>query len=500
MRELWIVILFRLKVVLRAMFRLRGGTLVMTILGFLVLAGFFALMMFAFVTMFVLIARHSPELALNIFVVQVVALSALILLQTVPTMASDLFDQKGFFSFLLFYPIGRGNLVVSSLVASASAALLPLIVLLPAVLGYALAIHTPGAIAGILSYIVFMVGVMLWGSVSVARVFSVGALRKFSRWMGVVNILLFVAYANLMGRQYSVAERLGPRINPSGVLGVLLVAAKMLFSGDIVIVLLTLTVGIYACVKGYSAAKLLKLDLSTTTTTKRRKISKKLWANPWTRRDFLILVRDPEMYILYAYPVLFGLIFGVMRSPEMGFLGMFSAVLFASQGATISAVRVLAQDIKNRVWVATLPVDMRKLFVRRAMDISLFWSIPILIFTVAVAVWKPEQVGGVLSVVPAIISIFGNILMGQHYGAHKLAAGVERPRNAVGLQGLALSAASALYSILPLVPLLLKSSLPDLYRSLFYAGIISSLVLAVVHSLVLYLIFRNVDVRAHFRR
>ncbi|HDG67714.1 MAG TPA: hypothetical protein ENG11_01030 [candidate division Zixibacteria bacterium] len=166
----------------------------------------------------------------------------------------------------------------------------------------------------------------------------------------------------------------------------------------------------------------------------------------------------------------------------------------------ISAVRVLAQDIKNRVWVATLPVDMRKVFVRRAMDISLFWSIPILTFTVAVAAWKPEQAVGLLSVVPAMISIFGNVLMGQHYGAHKLAAGVEKPRNAVGFQGLALSAAPALYSILPLVPLVLKSSLPDLYRSLFYAGIISSLVLAVVHSVVLYLIFRTVDVRAHFRR
>ena len=500
MRELWIVLLFRLKVVFRAMFRLRGGTLAMTILGFLGLGGLFVIMISTFVTMFTMMAKQSPELALNAFAIQVVALSALILLQTVPTMASDLFDQKGLFNFLLFYPIGRGNLVVSSLVASASAALFPLIVFLSAVLGYALAIHPPGAIVGILSYIVFMVGIMLWGSVSVARVFSLGALRKFSRWMGVINILLFVAYANIVGQQRPVATSFVPKTNPSGAIWTLLVAAKMLFSGDIAIVLLTLTVGIYACVKGYSAAKLLKLDLSTTTPAKKRKIARKLWSNPWTRRDFLILVRDPETYILYAYPVLFGVLFGVMRSSGMGVMGMFYAVLFASQGAIISAVRILAQDIKNRVWVATLPVDMQKVFVRRAVSITLFWAIPLFIFAVVVAIWKPNFSVVSLGVVPAMISIFGNVLMGQHYGAQRLAAGVEKPRNAVGLQGFALSAAPALYSILPLVPLVLKSSLPNLHRSLFYAGMISSLVLAVVHSLVLYLIFRTVDVRAHFRR
>ena len=177
MRELWTIALFRIKVQLRAMFKMRGSTAALVIVSILGIGAFFVAVAAEFGVMFFALKRLAPHIATAFFAFQVVPISVLVMLRVIPSLSADLFDQKSVFNFMLYLPIRRATLLVSAFLTSVSAAFLPMVVVVGLVLSFLVVFPEPAIIFGVAGYFVFVAGLSFWGAVPTLHIFpsKVGA-------------------------------------------------------------------------------------------------------------------------------------------------------------------------------------------------------------------------------------------------------------------------------------------------------------------------------------
>ncbi|MCD6595362.1 hypothetical protein J7L68_06785 [bacterium] len=445
------------------MFKLKGSNIILAVIGIGGVLVFFIAMSLGMSALFFDIAKFSTHAAVILYAYQAMAMSVLLLLQVIPTVSVDLFDESSYYKYFLFLPIHRGALILTTFLTSITGAMFPLLLLLPSTAGYLIVLHSVGAIWGVISFGIFLCGLTLWGAIVGTRLMQTPILRKMGRYAMIFNLLIFVAYWNLFPRFTSQIGdgATSPLINLYYKIQHLDTGFPLfwIFSsaieGNIITSLLLCVIGIILFRAGWRIANTLSFEVPFQLKSKpRRTISvkfwKKLWKYPTLEKDFLAFRRDAENYLLLVYPLFFAIVMS-LGSGKNFIQAFVIAIVMASNGCMMTSVKLLAEDTRNSRLFCTYPIDLRNTILMRAIFMSLIWT-TVVIITGLLYISIFHLIYPIyLSIIPVLLVLFGNSLIAQKIWLGKAKTSQVTPKSALGLYALVYSLGPAFIGILPII-------------------------------------------------
>ena len=462
MRNLFIILLFRLKLQLRGMFRTRASSLVLSIIGLVGAIGFFVMISLGMVSLFFEIAKISKHAVVILFAYQSMIVSALLLLQVIPTVSVDLFDENSYYKYFLFLPVHRGALVLTTFLTSLAGAIFPLFLILPSAFGYLIVMHNLEAVCGVISFAVFLAGLSLFGAVVGTKLMQTSALRKLGKFAMIINVLVFVAYWQIFPHFDSKVSDIS---NPLMSIYIKLQHLDTGFpifwifssaiEGNVITLLLVLVVGIFLWRAGWHIANTISFEApfqlkSERNKVKKAEISKKLWKYPVLSRDILTFIRDAESYLMLIYPLFLALIFSL--GSRKNFIQAISvAIVTASIYCMMSSLKLLMEDTKNSRLICTYPIDLYKTVLRRALFMAFLWTTVVIVASSVYLIVFKLIYPIYLMIVPIFLTMFANSLIAQKIWLGKAKASVSNPKNALGIQVIGYALVPTFLGILPVL-------------------------------------------------
>ena len=482
MREFFQIILLRIKLFTRSIGR-RGKIGIVGI--FLIWGGI--LFVIGFLTVSYALFFYSAslgkfsEIIEFVFSAQLFFVTLLLLFQIIPTIAVDIFDEHGSMHYFLYLPIHRSVLVFSALWSGFISSPIPFIMLIPAVVAFVVVKFSAMSLLGAIAYFIFISGFALFSSAVMIRFVSTSVAKKLGRWALIVNALIFVLFFQFVPKMQgrikggiASGEDVFLKKYISGIMSPFSPIAwvRSLFCGDVFAVVVVLLLGYLLWRIGWQMTKNLSIEKFSPKSRRRivdvRNISAEKF--PFVVRDLTITFRDARSFFAIVYPVIFAVIMSLGFSRGVGY-GLAMGAMLASQYSQIFSIRLAFLDVKYIHWSATLPVDWRKIFIRRAAALSALWTTTLVISAIILMIIlkKPVQI---LPIVPVI---FGSLFSGIFY-AHRIFLAHPRrdainPKNALGLKSLLPAFATILLVALPFAAelILKKIGLDTLYMIAVYA-------------------------------
>ncbi len=380
--------LFRGKMLLRGFVRQKQARLALMVAVWLALAAFLALSSVSYANFYSALGALGGVSA-RIFAAQAALITALLLMQFVPSLAADMFDPQSSLRYFLTMPISRGALVVSAMMTSAMGAVLPLAILVPMCTGYIVASRGVGAPFGVAAFGLFAAGLGLCAAAALMMVTQGAKARRMARWTAIINVLAFVFIWQFMPRWMSDVRRAAAAgdvehlrrvLEAVGSAGGALELLSMLFRGEPVIVAAFGIAGVALWRLGWVMSRRLSFEkpLLRRAAPKRAEDVPRLPKKPFAWRDGKLIRRDAETFLLVVYPVAFGIIFGFFVNRSVAVGTIMTAVL-ASQYQMLLSVKLVAFDTRNCLWASALPVRWRRVILARAVYTSFAWTAAVLL-------------------------------------------------------------------------------------------------------------------------
>ena len=441
MREFFIIILLRLELFSRGL--TRGGKLgtVGTVIIWVGIIFFIGILSFGYTMFFYSIASNElGKILTAIFSVQVFFVTLFLLLQVIPTIALDIFDEHSNLHFYLYLPIQRGALVLSALWNAFVASPIPMILFIPLIVAFLVVKLSVMSLLAVLAYIILLSGLALASSAMVLKIVSTTFTKRFSRWMAIINILIFVLFIQFVPKLQSGMKKgmffqqyLSKIMSPYSPVAWL----QRLFSGDISVILVVFLLGVLFWRIGWRVAKKLAIEKSAPKSKKMTSAAKSLSTIefPFIDRDLTIIFRDAETFLAIVYPIVFAGIMAIAFSNGVGY-GFAMGAMLASQYSQIISLKITALDTKHIHWSATLPVDWRKTLIERAIVLSSIWTATLIIAGIALMIIL-QKFAPIAATIPIIFgALFAGILFAQHVWLAHPQRDTITPRNALGIKAL----------------------------------------------------------------
>jgi len=478
--------------------------------GIIAIFGFVFLMTTTFTSLYYLLNKFSSQGAAILFSYQALAISLFLLIQIIPTMTVDFFDENSYCRYFLLLPFRRETLVLTTFILSVSGAFLPVAILLPATIGYIIATHNIAVIVGIISFVIFLFGLALMGSVISIRLFNTATLRKLGKWAMFLNLLIFIVYWNLFTKfnfestnQGSISINfLTDKLEQLTISFPLLWIYFSAFNGYLISSAILLTFGILFWRIGWEGARKLSFESPFNISRARKtklKIETQLWKYPWISRDLLLFWRDTENFLLLVYPLIFAIFLGLL-SGKAFIQGFAFAIMLASQGLMVTSVKLLSNDTRNSRLVCTLPIKIHWTVINRAISMTLLWTMTVIIsglfFLIALKIIYPLYA----LIIPIGLCFFGNSLIAQNIWLSNPGDESVSPKSVLGIQAVGYSLAPTLIGILPLIIIEINKIIQfnGLKNILFLSAIAIAYIMAGIYFMICIMVVNKDKIRKHF--
>ena len=452
----------------------------------------------------------SPNnIASLLFSFQVISISLLLLMQIVPTFASDIADEHGNISFFLPLPIHKGALLLDALFGSIISAFLLLMIFLPMIAGYVTGCFSPSILLSIVVFLLFLCATCLLASATMLKVIGTSFAKRLAKWMAMLNVLVFIVlwqFTPYIQREISNAIRTGKSLEPSS-FPVDCVSPfspfawiSHFFSGDIVLIALVLVLTILFWRVGWHMTETLRIEKPSRWHRKTASPIRFLTSQiPFIRRDSIILLRDAETFLALAYPIIFPILLTFVFQVGIEYTLIIS-VMLSIQYSQIISVKLASIDTKFARWSSTQPVKWRAIIIRRSLMLAIMWTTVLIYAAIAISILMNLQISFLPITIIAFEGLFAATVFAQYIWLIHPNRDTIAPRRALGVKAIAPAFFTTTLIAIPLfIPEIAKLSNISIHPWMEITSVIC-IIIAAIEVIVVLLVSNSKKVTAMFQR